>query len=115
MVHVRVRSLALTAFAFLSALPAQAEVRVSVILETPKSEAVRTYVKGLGDAFGWANARLRQTGRPLFCVPENLTITPEQYIEIIRQEVLRGPDFRTMYAGVVLMGGLERTFPCPKS
>ena len=79
----------------------------------------KRYIDGLGDAFGWADARLT-TGhlKPLFYAPGKLGLFTENYIEILDSEIEEDSkvstrkDIDEIFIGLMLLRGLERTFPC---
>ena len=63
----------------------------------------------------WSNAELEGEGRqPLYCPPEKLVITGEQAFQIFRTEVERRKRTNDPFsnAGIYLLKGLIRTFPC---
>lgn len=64
-----------------------------------------------------ANADLEHDGlRPLFCAPRRLTITAEQYADILRRYVDgEGAAIKDMPAALVLLMALKATFPCEAS
>lgn len=103
------------ALLFAAAGPASADIDADTILAVRKSELAQAHVRGLGEAFGWANARInRAGGQELFCAPPKLGITVEQYMAILAEEVRLEPRLSGRPAGYALLRGLERVFPCPQ-
>ena len=84
------------------------------------------YVIGASEAYGWANVSLVQRGdAPLFCVPANLHINGNRYLEIFKAEsanhrsaykqmVDRSGHKSMDFVDIVLLDGLKSTFPCGK-
>lgn len=95
-------------------------------LSAQERETLGVYVTGAGEAYGWANATLKSKGgAPLFCIPDKLSLNGYNYEKIFKDEVER---HRSVYTpmldtpgvnslslvGLVLLNGLEATFPCGK-
>lgn len=80
-----------------------------------ESKTVLAMVGSAGEAFGWYNLELKARGEhPLYCAPEKLAITREQYMEILKRKVAedkqKSADFRSW--PLFLLNGLIDTFPC---
>ena len=82
-------------------------------------DLVETYVTGLGRGFDWANAENRVKGQPpLYCVPDNLSLNGQNYIDIlegrIKQEAAKKTEVELSEEKIedLLLDGLEKTFPC---
>jgi len=74
------------------------------------------YLSGFESGIGWANAALTQRhDRPLYCVPATLSLTPDQILQILRDELEKVPKLATSPVGMTLLYGLKETFPCPDS
>jgi hypothetical protein len=71
-------------------------------------------VDATGRAFGWANAALEDRGdKPLYCVPATLILQPESYLKILDNQIAYfGEGADEVPFQVLLMQGLQRTFPC---
>lgn len=54
----------------------------------PMAHFTQVYIQGLGEGFMWANANAKANGKPqMFCAPEQLVLTIENYIDIINQHI----------------------------
>ena len=75
-------------------------------------------IGGIGNGFSWANTLLVGRGdKQLYCAPQELAITKDQYFSIFRQHAEENPsmlDFPSSARGIVLAYGLQKTFPCPE-
>lgn len=119
--------LATLCFLTMSAVQAKAEITVKEykarMASSDAALVVATkyyYIKGLGEGMAWANssASIRQT--PLFCPPHNLALTVENFIDIIDRQIRmaqtkgEGAYVEGADIGLLLMAGLEETFPCER-
>ncbi len=71
------------------------------------------YLDGLKDgliAFNIVSAR--NGAAPLFCLPPNLALTPEQADDILMREAKGRPYPDDMIVSIVLLAGLRKTYPC---
>jgi len=87
-------------------------------------EMVKFYVQGLGDGMSWADIvnKLRsangRAGAPLYCAPEKLALTRENYLDILDAGIERALDHQTKAEvekqpiGPILLNSLMETFPC---
>ena len=79
-------------------------------------QAFTLYIKGVGDGFFWSNASLRSNNqKPLFCLPDNLTLNAYNYIQILDEELADSKDFyltNNTPIAFILFNGLIKTFPC---
>ena len=82
----------------------------------------QVYIQGLGDGFIVANIASRTDGKgPLFCPPRNLSLNLENYKSILDDEIEQQSKVQTADVleqapiSVLLLSGLQRTFPCPKA
>ena len=76
---------------------------------------VQLYVFGAGAAYSNANANLRVVKHQptLYCQPDHLSMTSENYANIIEKEIARWDSPRQdVPIAVVLLSGLQFTFPC---
>lgn len=97
---------------------AMAEVNIKEYDRVKNAEWFRTYLGGVGVGISWANtASGMRKGKPLYCAPSNLPLNQENYLEIAAREieVAKGtgkldPDTPVE---LLLLHGLQRTFPCP--
>jgi hypothetical protein len=75
--------------------------------------AGRYYLIGIGTGLSWANANLFRDHKPrLFCVPEKVTLAPEQELDILKRYVQRNPNLADKQVGAVLLLALIDAFPC---
>lgn len=102
---------------FLSVIPAaQADTVGDVFDKYKDSKSFRYSVAQVGDALGWANSLLvnrKQT--PIFCPPDNLSISDDQYWTIIEVYLDRHPEDRKLPENawnMVAVTSLMYTFPC---
>ncbi len=113
------RSIAIAAIiVLLSIFSAYAEITVEEYeRELKGDEAFEMYMNGLSRGIGWANASVKERcGKPLYCLPEKMVLETgdftrilDDYIEHKRKTgVLKPSD----YIGLLLLYGLEKTFPC---
>lgn len=80
------------------------------------------YIHGVGSGFQAANSALAESGKDqLYCAPDNLTLTPQNYKIIFEKELKRSseifkslPQNEPFPVEIVLLIGLESTFPCNK-
>ena len=64
-------------------------------------------------AFGWANTALRaQMQRGLYCLPDDLTIEPQELIDLLRDALWDLPRLGDTPIGFALLVTLQRGFPC---
>ena len=66
-------------------------------------------------AFGWANTALRaqrMRRRALYCLPDNLTIEPQELIDMLRDALWDEPRLGDTPIGFALLVTLQRGFPC---
>ena len=68
-------------------------------------------------AFGvgieWASVAVeRDGGKPLFCLPTKLALTPVQQADMLRRHVKEYPFTADSPAGLVLLKAYQDTFPC---
>jgi len=98
------------------ATPMQAaDMDVSDYLSSRDSATTREYVAGLGEGMDWANYQIQQAGgHPTFCVPKNLKLNAQNFLDILDAERTRDPQRNSTLMPVsgVLHRGLVRTFPC---
>ena len=80
-------------------------------------------LKGAGEAFGLANARLRHKGIPQFyCQPDHLSLNAFNFVSMAIDEFERNRAFYInrpllqetphLSLATALLDGLQRTFPC---
>jgi hypothetical protein len=81
----------------------------------------KMYVKGLGDGISWANTLVSlEDGRALYCPPDKLALTVENYLDILdrqidaRSKVVTEAKLNETPLGFLLLDGLQETFPCKR-
>lgn len=94
---------------------ASAVMSISYYQQYKNMFEVKTAVNEVGDAYGWVNVELIAGGqRELFCPPYNLALEASNYISILETELKTGRYKSEDSINLVLLHGLERTFPCKK-
>ena len=66
-------------------------------------------------ALGWANTALRaqrMRRRALYCLPDNLTIEPQELIDMLRDALWDEPRLGDRPIGFAVLITLQRAFPC---
>ena len=106
---------------FFFVLTALADVNVSdyKAAVAKGDKIIGIYVTGLGTGSSWANTAMkRETGKRLYCPPENLSIGPDNYSRILDDEIKRSEErlgfqkIQETPIGAILLRGLTITFPC---
>ena len=78
------------------------------------TDTVMTYLMGAGNAYLTANANLGLRNQPqLYCQPPTLTLNALNYLEIFEKELAKNEAAVHYPDEMVLLSGLQRTFPCP--
>jgi hypothetical protein len=78
------------------------------------TEGFKLYLHGVGHGYSGANADLFVRGLPLlYCQPDKLALGPENYADILQEEIRRNRliEPNTLVA-ILLLSGLQNTFPC---
>ncbi len=71
------------------------------------------YLDGLKDGLIAFNIAQARTGAaPLFCLPPDLALTPEQADDILMRQAKSHPYPDDMIVSIVLLAGLRKTYPC---
>jgi hypothetical protein len=76
---------------------------------------VKSYLSGVSDGYSWANTRLESNGKkPLFCVPDELSIKQSNIIDILDRQIKYGKAWyeNDTRIPLILLDGFIRTFPC---
>jgi hypothetical protein len=96
------------------ATEANAEATAKEFLSSPPSDLKEMLAGVLGLGFYWSNTFLEADGgKPMYCPPQKLAITSQQYMEILRQHVQENPQSGDQPAGYAMLLALRDTFPCP--
>lgn len=70
-------------------------------------------LRGIADGIEWSNIRLQSNGqKKLYCPPEKLAMTVDQYRSIFVRYVKENPSEGQFPAGLVMLEALVETFPC---
>lgn len=78
-----------------------------------KRPLILMYLHGLSEGLEWYNAQVRQNrGQMLFCPPQNLAFTMDQYADVMKRFLNEAPNQNAMPAGVVLLRALQWALPC---
>ena len=107
-------------FLVLAAAPvAASDVRLDSY-RNPKNEAFRNfnqvYLDGVRSGLIAYNARIKSLGgQPAFCMPGNLAMTTDQTEEIMLKSADKRAAKGDILIALLLMWGLQDTFPCEKS
>jgi hypothetical protein len=99
----------------LLALPARAELTARELLTQYDDRIALAIVTGMGIGFSWYNGGASvQFGQQLYCQPDKLSITPQQFLAILRRHVRENPRDEYAPVGLAMLSALEATFPCRK-
>ena len=81
--------------------------------EPTNKTLIMAAVNGYGQGFTIANSEIkRDGGKPLFCQPNKLALTPELSVDVVRRYVEKSPRLADAPFGLVLLYALKETFPC---
>ena len=97
--------------------PLRAEVFLRAFDKWKSDETFKLYIEGVGIGYGWANTSLEHRKQSkLYCQPANLALDASNYIDIITREIQANKNIYTPDTPVelILLIGLEKTFPCDK-
>jgi hypothetical protein len=95
--------------------PARAEPAATDFLKSLDGgdESGLVYLNGIAQGIDWTEALLEQSGRKrLYCGPEKLSFTPDQYASILREYVKRNPKAGGLPIGGAMLFAMIDTFPC---
>lgn len=80
-----------------------------------------SYIAGMGHAYMVANAHLNSQNNPmLFCQPDKLSLDVDNFVNILDIEIgdeskfLTESQLQSTPIALLLLRGLEKTFPCSK-
>lgn len=104
------RSLLTLISVVLLSCPAAADPTTREVLSRPDLPYGADYLSGIADGLNWANVAMKD--RPLFCPPQEISITQSQYREILSRQVEREARYAEMPATFILLKGLIAAFPC---
>ena len=94
------------------ALPANA-MTVERYLQNKGEPGYDIYMVGLSQGLYWGRTAAAVNGLQMYCPPDNLAITPEQYDSILLRYVESSlVDTSQEEVGMILQFALEEVFPC---
>ncbi|WP_265529103.1 Rap1a/Tai family immunity protein [Sphingomicrobium marinum] len=74
------------------------------------------YLHGVSQGLSWANVAMEMDGKqPIYCPPENLTITVDQNVQILRDHTDNNPEIEDFPVALVFLLAVENVFPCEGS
>lgn len=118
MSKIFLRALLFMLFSSLAVSPSNAEIKLSEYIGANNPNLFKEYIAGLGKGYYWANSQLKHKKQArLFCQPERLFLNADNYISILNKEIkYTDYDYTTddTIIEVILLRGLEKTFPCSK-
>jgi len=83
---------------------------------SPNRNLQRIYLLAVGEGFKWANASLGSQKQPLlFCAPEQLPLTPENYAQLIDSALSSNRDkyiANELPVEAILLFQLQSKLPC---
>jgi hypothetical protein len=92
------------------------EYKEAMASSDPTSVRVmKVYILGMGEGIGWANT---MADGILYCEPSQLALGVANFVDIINREIeatskmASKENLDKMWIGLMLMKGLQSTFPC---
>jgi hypothetical protein len=121
------RATSLAVLLFLYVFPLRADWNTKQYQEMKRSRdpavrvALEEHIQGLGEGMAFANADLQYSRGPqarLYCAPSGLPMGAQLYMDVLDAQIERAKLTKSAaviektYLGVLLLTGLEHTFPC---
>ena len=83
-------------------------------------DITKTYLQGISDGLGWANATLIAAGKPaLFCQPDRLGLKTDNIEDILNRYLSEHATVFRAHGdypiGMMLLASLKEAFPCSAS
>ena len=111
---------AIVAVAVLTTMPlsARAEPTARDFLQKidKGGDSARVYrmaMHAYGAGIEWAHSAMTMEGaKPMYCMPENLAISADQTISMVRQAIKATPEVADAPAGLAVWAAYLYTFPC---
>ena len=76
-------------------------------------ELLQLHIGSIGRGIFWANTYMQESsGTLMYCPPEKLVVTTQQYVDILRQHVRREPKEGDLPTGLALLRALISIYPC---
>jgi hypothetical protein len=118
----------LIAIGFLFVLANVAPLKANTTVKQYRNELVssnistvhfaKIYIYGLGEGFLFANFEAKEKNTPLFCQPAKLSLTMDNYVEMLDQKIaelskrISEAQLDDLTIAPLLLLALEETFPC---
>jgi hypothetical protein len=114
------RTILTTAFLAAMAQPAMCGAVTDFLKlhDEPLGESrAETEILGMQAGFAEANRYLSGTRKepPMFCQPENLSLTADQLVDMLRRDVDTQPELDEDDLASALLVVMQHTFPCPRN
>lgn len=111
----RMLALAMGACALMVGMPAHAQgddAQTFIARIDRGDTAARELLHAVGSGFAWANAYLTTVRQqaPLYCQPDNLTLSAERTAQILRQHLATHPKFGAAAPQTALLFALQQGF-----
>jgi hypothetical protein len=101
-----------------TAFPVTAQYYVTNYNDVKNNDEFIIFVNGVGEGLAVANAKLRSNNQNmLYCAPTKLVLKSANYMDILNREIKRNyHKYKATNAHIelILLYGLENTFPCQK-
>lgn len=86
------------------------ELRVSDFKKLGNNELKMLIVEQMGVGIAWANTSFNT--QKIYCAPSSLALEDKNFKRILDDELKREKYADDAYIGLVLLNGLQKTFPC---
>lgn len=72
------------------------------------------YISGMGEGFMWSGAAVKNDFDKIYCPPQHIGLTGEQYVAVLDGFVRRHPEMGAdkMEIGHLMFMALQESFPC---
>lgn len=99
--------------------PASSGITVKEFEQVKDEEICKSYIHGVGVGYTIANVESKRSKqKPLYCPPPKLAVTQDNHLRIladtIKEERQKGEDIEDKPVELILLRGLQKTFPCEK-
>lgn len=95
------------------------QYKIDMAANGPASQFTKIYIFGVGEGYLWYNiAATFENRKPLYCPPQKLSLSAENYKDIIDRQIAALATRKTqveldeMSIAMILLDGLRETFPC---
>jgi len=102
----------------LIAEPVYPEILAGQLMEIIENEgddegAGTVLLSGIASGISWSNAEAaNQFGEQMYCLPDLLSITPSQAVNIFNRHLEMYPNQKEFPAALVMLAALKQVFPC---